>query len=406
MMLVRLDKNKNKIAVLSVPRDLKVHIVLPNGRSATDKFNAAYSYGGAKQVVKTIKDTLGVNVNHVFDIDFKGFRELVNFLGGVYIDVDRRYFNDNSGGGAKYATIDVKPGYQKLKGQDALDYVRFRHEDSDLVRAARQQDFLAQVKVQSKTKNLFGDRKKLADLIGRYMTTDLRGTGAILSLFKLGVFTAGNEIREVKFRTRSSFENQISYLVSSPTELRQTVKEFLSAEGSKGARGSVKSTRAERVAAKHQANKFKASSVPGLEEAKKAGEDQVIPVAAKVPFPIYFPRLRTKLAVYSDIPRVYTIHDEKGRGHTAYRMVIKRGLVGEYYGVQGMTWNNPPILDQPHDKQKIGARQFDVYYDGDRIARVAWHTKAAVYWVSNTLLRSVENKQMLAIAKSLQRIGR
>ena len=69
-----------------------------------------------------------------------------------------RYFNDNNppfGGGGNYATIDVKPGYQKLCGQDALDYVRYRHFDTDFVRAARQQDFLRQAKDQ------FGARQAL-----------------------------------------------------------------------------------------------------------------------------------------------------------------------------------------------------------------------------------------------------
>ena len=81
----------------------------------------------------------------MINVDFGGFRRAVNYIGGVYVDVDRRYFNDNSAAASNYATIDVQPGYQKLCGKDALDYVRYRHTDNDLVRAARQQDFLRQV---------------------------------------------------------------------------------------------------------------------------------------------------------------------------------------------------------------------------------------------------------------------
>ena len=62
-------------------------------------------------------------------------------VGAVWVDVDHRYFNDNSGYD-RYATIDLQPGYQKLSGRQALDYVRFRHTDSDLHRNARQQDFV------------------------------------------------------------------------------------------------------------------------------------------------------------------------------------------------------------------------------------------------------------------------
>ena len=62
------------------------------------------------------------------------------------MDVDRRYFNDNSSGYDRYAAIDLKPGYQKLSGQKALDFVRYRHTDSDLYRLARQQLFVKAVK--------------------------------------------------------------------------------------------------------------------------------------------------------------------------------------------------------------------------------------------------------------------
>ena len=63
-------------------------------------------------------------------------------VGGVWMDVDRRYFNDNSQGGPTYPTIDLQPGYQKLSGQGALDYARYRHFDNDFFRNARQQRFV------------------------------------------------------------------------------------------------------------------------------------------------------------------------------------------------------------------------------------------------------------------------
>ena len=74
--------------------------------------------------------------------------------------------------------------------------------------------------------------------------------------------------------------------------------------------------------------------------------------------------------------------------------------MGEYYGLQGTTWKNPPILDSPSEKRKIGKREFELYYDGDRLRLVAWHTSKAVYWVSNTLLQTLTERQMLAIARS------
>ena len=69
-------------------------------------------------------------------------------------------------------------------------------------------------------------------------------------------------------------------------------------------------------------------------------------------------------------------------------MVIKRDKLGEYYGVQGTTWKDPPLLEGGFDKVKAGRRTFELHYDGDRVKLVAWRTPKAVYWVSNTLLQS------------------
>src|SRR6185503_2021625 len=145
MILVRIDPGKG-VALMSLPRDLKVEI--PG--HGTDKLNVAYTLGGPKLAIKTVKQLTRLAINHYVDVSFHGFSEGVNALGCVYVDIDRRYFNNNAGlgYGANYAAIDVKPGYQKMCGQRALDYVRYRHTDNDIVRGARQQDFLRQVRGQ------------------------------------------------------------------------------------------------------------------------------------------------------------------------------------------------------------------------------------------------------------------
>src|SRR5205807_3795769 len=103
----------------------------------------------------TVKQLLHIPINHVVDINFKGFRDAVDAVGCVYVDVDRHYLNRNVGTAATdYASIDVAPGYQRLCGQQALDYVRFRHNDSDFVRVARQQDFIRQFKAQVRVQGL------------------------------------------------------------------------------------------------------------------------------------------------------------------------------------------------------------------------------------------------------------
>ena len=78
---------------MSLPRDLKVEI--PG--HGTDKLNVAYTLGGPKLSIKTVKQLTGLAINHYVDVSFHGFAEGVNALGCVYVDIDRRYFNNNAG---------------------------------------------------------------------------------------------------------------------------------------------------------------------------------------------------------------------------------------------------------------------------------------------------------------------
>ena len=91
-MLLRLDPEQDAIAVLSIPRDLKVEI--PGW--GTEKFNAAYTYGGAKLTLRVVKELTGLEINHVVNVDFLGFVRAVDAIQCVYVDVDRRYYHNNA----------------------------------------------------------------------------------------------------------------------------------------------------------------------------------------------------------------------------------------------------------------------------------------------------------------------
>jgi polyisoprenyl-teichoic acid--peptidoglycan teichoic acid transferase len=127
---------------------------------------------------------------------------------------------------------------------------------------------------------------------------------------------------------------------------------------------------------------------------------QAIQQGAGGRLPVFFPTKRTRGSLYAGPPRVYKIKGPHRKRYGAYRLVIKRGLVGEYYGLQGTTWKDPPILASPSEKRRVGRRTYELHYDGDRLRLVAWHTKRAVYWVTNTLLQSLSERQMIAIARS------
>jgi hypothetical protein len=147
--------------------------------------------------------------------------------------------------------------------------------------------------------------------------------------------------------------------------------------------------------------------VPGLEDARREGEDLAVLADPKLDFPFYYPTKRVSGSVYSGTePRIYTIRDERGKKRQAYRLVLSRpGRVGEFYGVQGLRWKAPPILDDPDRTIRRGNRRFRLYYDGKRLRLVAWRTKRGVYWISNTLTQTIDEDQMIAIAASLKRLN-
>jgi polyisoprenyl-teichoic acid--peptidoglycan teichoic acid transferase len=148
LMLVRADPTTDTISMLSFPRDLHVEIHCPGRSTFGDRINQAYASCGPRGSLETVKHLTGLDVNYLIMVNFRGFKQLVANVGGVWMDVDRRYFNDNTDGGERYAAINLQPGYQKLNGQKTLDFARYRHLDNDLFRNARQQMFVRAFKQQ------------------------------------------------------------------------------------------------------------------------------------------------------------------------------------------------------------------------------------------------------------------
>ncbi len=142
VMLLRADPNVGTLSTLSFPRDLSVPITCPGRSAFTGPINSAYALCGLEGTVETVKQLTGLDVHFIVTIDYRGFIQTVDKLSGVWIDVDRRYFNDNSQGGPTYPPIDLQPGYQEVTGRQALSYVRYRHTDSDLYRIERQRLFM------------------------------------------------------------------------------------------------------------------------------------------------------------------------------------------------------------------------------------------------------------------------
>ena len=416
-MLLRLDPDRNAIALMSIPRDLKVEI--PG--FGTEKFASAYTYGGPKLALQVVKELTGLPINHVVNVDFLGFVRAVYAIGCVYVDVDRRYYHSNEGlpASEQYAEINVQPGYQLMCGKRSLEYVRYRHTDTDLVRAARQQDFLSAARQRVPIGDLFFDRDQLLDIFTEYTTSDITDGETMLEVLKLFIDSRNAEIHEVHFPA----ELGPSYVTASPEAIEDVVGQFLGIEASGGSRGTLedepenqRDRRKKKKKRKKDKPRVAAPKPPGSDElvaAREAGEIEAKVVARKVGggFPVFFPTRLPAGAAYVESnpylkiqdPRVYHFKDTDGNRHAAYRMVLSVELGDgiHYFGVQGVRgWTDPPILSEPSESREIHGRDYEIFLDGDRVDLIAWKRGDSAYWIANDLLNTLTNDQMLGMARS------
>ncbi len=220
-MLVRLDPETKSISMLSVPRDLQVNI--PG--VGLGKMNSAYSYGGAAGAVKAFKTLTGLPINHFIEIDFAGFWHVVNLLGGVYLPVDHRYYVPV---GAGYKSIDLQPGYQLVHGKQALNFVRFRHDQKgDFTRMQRQQLFLRELQRQSRRWS--GDWHEVLALIKAVTdqtTSDIDSLKALEPLVNLIFQVNTSKINAVHLEGATPMIDGVSYVTDTPQRCQQAVDEF------------------------------------------------------------------------------------------------------------------------------------------------------------------------------------
>ena len=138
LMIATVDPKKDQAALLSIPRDTRVKI---NGHG-WDKINAAYAYGGEKLTQRTVEDFLGVNMDHYIIINTHAFQKIIDAIGGIDIDVEKRMYYEDPWDDDGGLVIDLRPGKQHMDGKTAVTYVRFRDEEGDIGRIKRQQKFM------------------------------------------------------------------------------------------------------------------------------------------------------------------------------------------------------------------------------------------------------------------------
>ena len=401
-MLLRLDPDNDAIALLSLPRDLRVNI--PG--YGVGKLNDAYFRGGPQKTLQVVKQVTGLNIHHVVNVDFKGFEQAINAIDCVYVDVDRDYFNSNEGlaAGQLYSEIDINAGYQMLCGDRALQYVRYRHTDNDIVRAARQQDFLREARQKIGPSRLFKDRLELIDIFKKYTTSDINDSGTMLEVLKTFLGAADAPVKQVHFQGTLGE----SYVTASNEQIRKAVEQFLGIQDTPGSLEDEGGDGGGEPKEKKPKPKPEGDGAPALIDSAATGQTFAQQFAPAVGFPVFYP---TKLVPGSQIieeSREYKIADEDEKVHRAYKLVFSipgTAVPFEYYGLMGTTWTDPPILDNPTETREIGGREYDLFYDGDRLRLVAWRTNEAAYWLNNTLTQTLEEDEMLAIADSMDEVA-
>jgi LCP family protein required for cell wall assembly len=242
LILMRMDGDQGFISMLSFPRDLYVDI--PG--VGMDKINASFANGGPAKTIETIKQLTGQPINYFVNIDFEGFVKLVDQVGGVYLDVDRKYFNKNVVGDGidDYEEIDLKPGYQRMNGVDALDYVRYRHTDSDFARIARQQAFLSELKRQT---NRFGNLPEIPAYAGIFadnITTNVRSVPRLLGIMEQAITTDKDRIARHSISGTPTMRNGASIVEAPQSEVDAKVEAWLNPEFTQGAAAAVVSPNA------------------------------------------------------------------------------------------------------------------------------------------------------------------
>jgi polyisoprenyl-teichoic acid--peptidoglycan teichoic acid transferase len=416
ILLVRFDPAQGQTSVLSIPRDLLVNITTDKGQFyPQSKINAAYTYGAEIGGVKgslvlaaeTIKREVfpGLKLNGIIDVSFSGFIKVVDTLGCVYVNVDHRYYHVNDGAPEEdYSEINLQPGYQKLCYNNALSYVRYRHEDSDFVRVARQQDFLRDLREQVSSSNVIGQLDNVAKGIGHAIVSSGFSSSAdqLIQLAKLVGFSQSKPLRQVKFRT-ANVDYMLrggSYVTTTPALAKATLEDFLHGDQRVAAPKPPPSPSGHSSRHHHHQSTPSAASI-GLYPTSSTGEDEVVKSAIAVPFPVLYPSLQTGPAEQQQM-RAYVIKDQVKRRHHAYVVVWKQNDLGGYYDLEGTDWLKPPIVAHPDETREIDGRAYRIFEDGEHIHMIAWQQGHVLYWLTNTLLEDLSNAQMIGIARSVR----
>jgi hypothetical protein len=316
---------------------------------------------GPKAVLELVKDSTGVVVNHLVDLDGHGLAGVVNGLGCLYVDVDRPYQLETATANAPNGQL--LAGYQRLCGATALQYALFTGDGGEPMREARQQELLRALAVPG---GIWHDHDKLVRLFTRYARSDITDVHTLRQVFGLLIELERAPVQSVPFG------QGVGQFLDPPQKSASTQ------------RRPARRLRLRRV--RPQSSLDQASGLPSL-----------------------YPTLVPKGWGLTG-PRVYDL-DGTGDGsppsgeRASYRWAFNGPGQGEYAGFQATAWRNPPMLNNPTSEMTDSGRTYKLFYDEGRLRTVAWQTPHGSFWVSNSLTETLSSRQMIALANGITEAG-
>ncbi|MDK2821294.1 MAG: polyisoprenyl-teichoic acid--peptidoglycan teichoic acid transferase [Clostridia bacterium] len=219
IMLVALDPGKQQVDLISIPRDTRVKI--PG--YGYDKINAAHAYGGKEGpelLMDTINNLLGIKVDKYVKVNFQGFQKIIDILGGVDINVDKRMYYPQE-------NIDLYPGPQHLNGYDALAYVRYRYDpEGDITRVGRQQKFIKALVDQTLQLSTIPKIPQLVSQISKEVDTNLSVKEMLTLALSMKDINGSGSIKTHMLPGEGKYIGEISYYVLDPVKLTHMLTEI------------------------------------------------------------------------------------------------------------------------------------------------------------------------------------
>jgi len=222
LMVATIDPKKDQASLLSIPRDTRVKIK----NHGFDKINHAYAFGGHELTKDTVENFLGVTLDHYIIIDTHAFQRIIDTIGGIDIDVEKRMYYEDPWDDDGGLVINLQPGMQHMDGKTAITYVRYRDEEGDLGRIQRQQKFMKAIFDKIASPSIIMKIPSIIKEVSNSIKTDM-SIRQMIEFAGTIKESQKNGLKTDMVPGRPLYIDEISYWIPNIKELRQTLANSL-----------------------------------------------------------------------------------------------------------------------------------------------------------------------------------